>query len=261
MRAHFKALRQDSILNSQKLDALLSNEEIKRFKDWLEPPDPSTDAHSAAQKRHPGTGAWFLEDETYRNWRSFQNSFLWLHGESGCGKSVLIGSVLHDLRAYYQPPRALLYFFFTFSDAKKQTMWSLLCTMVVQLYIQSPASRKIAEQLYTDCQDGNQKPIEHDLSSTFKDMLRVTGHDTAVVIDALDECTTRSTTAQLLKEIRELDAHHIHILVTARTSLDVKTTFARWEQLPMQKSAIDKDISTFVSDLLRTDTDLNDLGG
>lgn len=38
---------------------------------------------------HPGTGKWFLDSDTYQDWRDGPPSFLWCHGPPGVGKSLL----------------------------------------------------------------------------------------------------------------------------------------------------------------------------
>ena len=56
---------------------------------WLSPIDPTTN-QAAARKKHEGeTGKWFTKGEEYSKWKDSSNSFLWLHGMPGCGKTIL----------------------------------------------------------------------------------------------------------------------------------------------------------------------------
>ena len=52
-------------------------EEVQR---WLSPPDPSTNHNVICQARHEGTAVWFLQDKTFKQWKS-TGSLLWIHGK------------------------------------------------------------------------------------------------------------------------------------------------------------------------------------
>ncbi|KIM73804.1 hypothetical protein PILCRDRAFT_718806 [Piloderma croceum F 1598] len=56
---------------------------------WLSAPDPSSNHNDACQKRQATTGEWFINGEEFEQWKSGFNSFIWLHGIPGSGKSVL----------------------------------------------------------------------------------------------------------------------------------------------------------------------------
>lgn len=47
------------------------------------------DHQQAKQKRVGKTGQWFLGSDQFQSWLLEPNSFLWLHGIAGCGKTVL----------------------------------------------------------------------------------------------------------------------------------------------------------------------------
>ena len=69
-------------------------EKIER---WLSPPDPSTNYNRALQQRQEGTGLWFLQSPMYIQWKTQQNSALWLYGIPGCGKTILSSTIIEDL--------------------------------------------------------------------------------------------------------------------------------------------------------------------
>lgn len=51
-----------------------------RLSQWLCIPDPSTNYHTALQKRHPETGRWLLNGQHFADWKSSTSSLMWLHG-------------------------------------------------------------------------------------------------------------------------------------------------------------------------------------
>jgi hypothetical protein len=48
--------------------------------DWLSPPDPSVNYHTARDMHHKGTTTWFIESSTFRDWKE-SGSLLWIHGK------------------------------------------------------------------------------------------------------------------------------------------------------------------------------------
>src|SRR5439155_25271684 len=82
-------------------------EKIER---WLSPPDPSTNYNKALQQRHEGLGLWFLKGDVFAKWKTRQNSFLWLHGIPGCGKTILSSAIIKDLDSKLSSQA--LYFYF-----------------------------------------------------------------------------------------------------------------------------------------------------
>ncbi|KAI0032020.1 hypothetical protein K488DRAFT_70984 [Vararia minispora EC-137] len=60
----------------------------KDIKDWLNPPDPSSN-HETLRKLHQSdTCTWFF-DPVFEDWKARGNGFYWVNGRSGSGKSVL----------------------------------------------------------------------------------------------------------------------------------------------------------------------------
>lgn len=68
------------------VERLNQDSQFKGINDWLSPADPSTNLNDAIGKRHRGTGSWFLENSTFKDWNSGSRQHLWLHGFPGCGK-------------------------------------------------------------------------------------------------------------------------------------------------------------------------------
>jgi hypothetical protein len=58
----------------------IADEMRKTIHHWLSAPDPSSNYNDACKKRQPTTGAWFIDGEKFKLWKSGLNSFIWLHG-------------------------------------------------------------------------------------------------------------------------------------------------------------------------------------
>ena len=49
------------------------------LRQWLSPPDPSTNYNIATDAHHIGTAQWFFQGSIFKNWQS-TGSILWIHG-------------------------------------------------------------------------------------------------------------------------------------------------------------------------------------
>ena len=61
---------------------------------WLSPPDPWKNHYAAYKSRHRGTAEWFIQGDTFLEWRMSEvpGSLLWVHGKrllipSFCGST------------------------------------------------------------------------------------------------------------------------------------------------------------------------------
>ena len=59
---------------------LIAVERREKIFEWLSPPDHSLMQNSVSEKRQEKTGAWFIKDEHYKEWKMGSKSFLWLYG-------------------------------------------------------------------------------------------------------------------------------------------------------------------------------------
>lgn len=56
---------------------------------WLSSTDPSINQNAARGSHEPQTGKWFICGREYSHWKETPQSFLWIHGIAGCGKTVM----------------------------------------------------------------------------------------------------------------------------------------------------------------------------
>lgn len=87
-----KATRQELATASQEQRDWHESDLNTRILDWLSPLHFGEKQRDVSRKRHPGTGQWLLESETFSKWfgtsRTFSNG-LWCPGEPGVGKTVI----------------------------------------------------------------------------------------------------------------------------------------------------------------------------
>ncbi|KAJ6474371.1 ankyrin repeat-containing domain protein [Mycena sanguinolenta] len=184
----------------------------RKMKEWLKPIDVTMNYQDASDKRHPGTGKWLLENLLeFKEWIYTPMSFLWLHGISGSGKTVLssmIVDTIHDLGVY-------AFFYFDINSLQQQKVNSLLCSLVYQLSGQlfCPA----LSGLWKTCQNGGCLPKNSDLLPILAEL---GGHqEIYLLVDALDECSECDMLLEALASILEAKLPPMHLIVTSRSEV------------------------------------------
>lgn len=230
----------------------------EKLERWLSPPDPSTNYNKALQQRQEGSGLWFLQTDAFVSWKNRRNSILWLHGIPGCGKTILSSTIIEHLVTATPPLQPLLYFYFDFNNTSKQTLESMVRSLMSQLYSKGGDTSKELDSLYSSCEDGRRQPPCESLCKTFLRMIEQI-KDVWIVLDALDECRTRQgpSTEGLLLWIRDLltsEQRDVHLLVTSRPEQDITSTiseFACKDIVPIQSNLITDDIRAYVHTRVR----------
>ena len=166
----------------------------------------------------------------FAKWKKRQNSFLWLYGIPGCGKTILSSTIIEDLEKTLQR-QSLLYFYFDFSDTDKQTLESMVRSLISQLYSKCRGASKELDSLFSSCEDGRRQPSCESLCKAFLHMIEQV-KEVWIVLDALDECRTRKgpPTEGLLSWMRDLlssEQRNVHLLVTSRPEQDIKSGIMR----------------------------------
>ncbi|KAK3378799.1 hypothetical protein B0T24DRAFT_568404 [Lasiosphaeria ovina] len=241
-------LQQTTIATKAAADSIKSDLRIEKIKRWLCPPDPSTNANHARKLRHEGTGAWLLENLVFQSWHSGSRRYIWLYGLAGCGKTVLSATVLDHLAQ--EKDRFILSFFFDFSDTKKQTVDGMLRSLAFQLY-QYGTGSAVLDATFQAHQDGRDQPATKALSDVVYKMLAAQ-NQVSIVLDALDESTTRDELLLCLNDVvfrRELG--HVQLLCTGRPESEflrrITSLIGEENCLVLDKRAVDADIQSYIT--------------
>ncbi|KAJ5704127.1 hypothetical protein N7493_011265 [Penicillium malachiteum] len=206
------------------------------IRSWLMAPDASPNHNAACVKSHPRTGLWFVNGYQFLNWLKEPNSFLWLNGFAGCGKSVLcstaIQNTIHEMK-----------------DEHGQDDSGMLRTLLLQLSAQLPEGEKDIERLYMPHKSGSPSV------DTLLDLLRrhfERFRDVYILLDALDESPRDCQREDVLKAIQVIRGWPIpgvHLLATSRNELDIRESLnlSCGQDIPLRNSEVDKNIADFVS--------------
>ncbi|KAI0142036.1 hypothetical protein BJ166DRAFT_471958, partial [Pestalotiopsis sp. NC0098] len=221
---------------------------------WLSAPDPYTNLSKARKQHQTGTGQWFLQSEAYSTWKSERNSFLWLHGIPGCGKTILSSSVIEDLKQNAESAHNILYFYFDFNDTEKQSLDKALRSLLLQLYQKKRKDIwKEFDTVYSSFHFTNSLSDDQPLYTLFEAILGKHG-EYWIVFDALDECHTRNDDPvhkllPWIKHLRDMNLN-IHLLVTSRPEQDIASSINKWASdediICLQNSSVADDILAYV---------------
>ncbi|KAG5654901.1 hypothetical protein KAF25_010946 [Fusarium avenaceum] len=223
---------------------------------WMRAPDTSSNLNKALDTRQEGSGQNLIQCEAYQAWKSQLNSFLWLHGIPGSGKTILSSSVIKDLQTG-PSYRSVIYYYFDFSNNQKQTFDSSLRSFICQLYCKFEDVRSSLNALYDTCMEGYQQPSTDSLEAVFIKMTQPI-RELWIVLDALDECSTDERSATVLPWIKRLSSSqhcNTHVLVTSRPERDIEKVITGWELekyiIRLTDNLIAEDIRAYVKARVR----------
>ena len=226
---------------------------------WLGVPDSSVNYHAALQKRTLETGRWLLNDQRFKNWEVSTSSLIWLHGKAGCGKTILSATALQYLlqRQESVPNMKVSYFYFDFNDAQKQLSSKAIRSLLFQFAVQNQETFHDIDQLYQECNCGQQQPAEESILSLLKDVMTRPA-DKYIVLDALDECSDRDDILTAIQELTRSNLNGLRILATSRREKDIEDEMANVanHSINIQSAIVDEDIRIYIHAQLSTDKKL-----
>lgn len=262
---------QDEIQDTKALLELVRADQISaEIRNWLKAPDASINYNEACKKKYPGTGLWFIKSPEFSTWLRTANSFLWLKGFAGCGKSVLSSTIIqHTLRHRRSNPSiGIAFFYFTFNDDAKQDTSAMLRALILQLVPQLQSQHNnnsttktldTLPRLHQNYRGGT--PPDAALLDTLHQLI-TRFDDVYIVLDALDESPRhkhREDLLQALAEMRRWPGPELHLLVTSRDEQDIREELdlsgeeeeEGGEVVALRGGMVDGDIAAFVAGHLR----------
>ncbi|KAJ5091889.1 hypothetical protein NUU61_006759 [Penicillium alfredii] len=245
------------------------------IRDWLDAPDASVNYNAACAKHHTGTGLWLVNGSRFKNWLTQSNSFLWLNGFSGCGKSVLCSTAIQyafrEKQRFFNkrgsfPHVGVAFFYFTFSDEAKKSQHAMLRAWLLQLSGQHGDCETDLKDLH-DLYRNSTPPVDELISCLRRMIERF--DQVYLLADGLDECPRSSSeegvrygpqeeVLETLNTIREWGLSSLHLLVTSRDESEIRAALdpSGEEDVVMKNAEIDRDIKNYVSAELNNDKKL-----
>jgi hypothetical protein len=208
-----------------------------------------------------GTGSWFIEEKRYTDWKTAPNSFIWLHGIPGCGKTILCSTIIEDIfhHCHHKPAMVVIYFFFDFNDGEKQQYEKMIRSLTTQLFLRYTSTPRALMTLFSSCIDGEQQPTPDALLATLQQMI-CEFDDVFIILDALDECAERKELLETIGNITKQGIRKLHILATSRREKGIEQSLNclvnNPAQICIQTALVNNDIQAYIQTRLRNDQNL-----
>ncbi|KAF2179315.1 WD40 repeat-like protein [Zopfia rhizophila CBS 207.26] len=136
---------------------------------------------------------WILGNSNFQRWRDDQQTgLLWIKGDPGKGKTMLLCGIINELNKSMAKTNLLSYFFCQATDSRINSATAVLRGLLFLVVTQQPLLVSHIRRVY----DQTGKALFEDanawvaISEIFTDILQDPGlNSTYLFIDALDECT------------------------------------------------------------------------
>ena len=183
--------------------------------------------------------------------------------------SFISSTVIEDIKAICDASQAsMAYFYFDFRNANKQSLRDLLPSLLTQLSARSSPRCGILSELYSAHDDGKNQPSDSVLTKCLQDMLSLPDQcPIYLIMDALDESpitsgipSARERVLQLLKELVDLGLPNLHICVTSRPEIDIRSAIEPLTSLRVSlhdETGQNEDIADYVRSIVYSNSDTN----
>ena len=177
-------------------------------------------------------------------------------------------SVIQDIIALRDAGLAsMAYYYFDFRDSDKQNCRNLLFSLLFQLATRSDLCCYLLHHVYVTHNNGTHKPTDGVLIQCLKETLTLSNdRPTYIIMDALDECpnsfgmpSPREVVLDLIKELVDLSLPHLHICVTSRPEIDIRTVIEPLTTCGVslhEETGQEKDIIEYVSSVVHSDVQM-----
>ncbi|KAJ7503922.1 hypothetical protein B0H11DRAFT_2222008 [Mycena galericulata] len=228
---------------ADKMQSLLDNSIRVKLSDWLKAADVGRNQKAAEDRHHPGTGKWFLEGTPeFQQWKYSPHSLLWLHGISGCGKTMLSSAIIKMLR---DNGETITYFYFDTTDDRKQKLGDLLRTLISRLSERAPHAATTLETFWKSHSSGADSPSNRKLLEILQKILEGFTMPVYIVLDALDESSETDVVLNAVTEIKDANIDNVHLFLTSCTEVTHGSgLFSSETAVHLEGSGVAKDINS-----------------
>jgi WD40 repeat protein len=171
---------------------------------------------------------WVLDNAEFQKWHSDPRSqLLWIKGDAGKGKTMLMIGIVNELLRQIQSPlsESIAYFLCQATDPRLNNATSILRSLIYMLIQQRPHLISHLRERYDTTPklfvSGN---IFYSLSAVFESMIQdSTQAVTYLLVDALDECETdTSDLLRLIARTKSMSAARVKWIVSSRNRDDIE---------------------------------------
>ncbi|KAF8439131.1 ankyrin repeat-containing domain protein [Boletus edulis BED1] len=240
--------------NSRKLDDVLR---------WLDGLSCAAKQEETLSLRQPDTCTWLYSTPEYESWRNSDDSFLWLQGKPGSGKTVLTSFVIDLIKNKRHSGEALAFFYCDFRNDRSTSAAEVMRSLLSQLLCHTRNETTDLGELLDDLakyMDGDISILENvkHLATFVSRTAKQFSHQPLIVVDALDECKDIES---LLDSLLALAKGSMRLFVTSRPLYIIKDQLRDLTSISMDRmtNAVSADIGLHVTRELDSHRRLRDL--
>ncbi|KAM6504803.1 hypothetical protein FSOLCH5_015293 [Fusarium solani] len=213
--------------------------------------------------------SWILDHADFRRWRDDEQSrLLWIKGDPGKGKTMLLCGIVEELEKLPADTRRLSYFFCQATDVRLSNATSVLRGLLYLLLDQEPSLMSHVRKKYDHAgkqlfEDANQwDAVSKILINILQDSSR---QNVFLIIDALDECeTNRDQLLDLL--VRISSSSRAKVIVSSRNWPSIEKALNAATQklrlcLELNHESISSAVSRYIDHKVDELTQLNNYDG
>uniref|UniRef100_A0A0D2XTR7 NACHT domain-containing protein n=2 Tax=Fusarium oxysporum (strain Fo5176) TaxID=660025 RepID=A0A0D2XTR7_FUSOF len=154
-----------------------------------------------------GSYCWILKNDRFQRFRDDpQSRLLWIKGDPGKGKTMLLCGIIDELEK--ESAKRLSYFFCQATEAQLSSATGVLRGLIYLLIIQQPSLISYVRTKYDTQEEKRFESINAwaPLTDIFMDMLNDPAlEDVVLIIDALDDPVTLKELISLVESLEEFD--------------------------------------------------------
>jgi hypothetical protein len=214
---------QDHLGVAKKMDRRMSNAETEACLQDLQTTDPRDDKDRIEQYKGgllKDSYHWILENSDFQQWRNDQQSrLLWIKGEPGKGKTMLLCGIIDDLIKSTSHSANVSFFFCQATDTRINNATAVLRGLIYLLVGQQQSLVSHIRKSYNDSGKQRFEGVNAwvALSKIFTNILEDPRlRSTYLIIDALDECTTDLSLLLNLVVQKSSAYSHVKWIVSSR---------------------------------------------
>ncbi|PMD40956.1 hypothetical protein L207DRAFT_544209 [Hyaloscypha variabilis F] len=228
---------------------LFAEERRRKLLERLSKVDCKCRHRKLKESRHEGTGAWFTSSPEFEQWmKASYSSVLCCYGIPGCGKSVLVSSVIDS----FDVTGTVVVYYCDYSDKRTLEPSNVFATLARQALEQIEIlPETLALEIEQVEHDGEKLANSQAALIILQKSLELVPGPIFVVLDGLDEATEPSQLliCNNLKQLIEKSGVSVKLFITGRDELgsllmlDSNVPFSR---IPISSTAISLDIENYV---------------
>ena len=203
--------------------------------------NPNNVHQTSLRLRHPGTGIWLLEHDSFKHWCDTVNANLWLHGIPGAGKTVLASLVVEDFILKSDSNNAVAFFYCDYRDKAAQTPVNILGSLAKQIARQDEQSYEALQAFYHAHNPEGKMSLSYvaeDVRILLQEMVTYFDNVT-IIVDALDECGEEAPS--LIEQLTLLndESNNVKILYLSRDEQDIRDRLGEYSQISVAANSSD----------------------